>query len=724
LTEGSALLRTWIALAALCSALAVVCAGGDRGIALGVAFGILLGHLFSRRFPVKSPRLPSLLLAAIFVLAAVFLRHDLQLILRGDVLPLAHLLLIGQACGSFELRRRAGLYRSLMLSGLTLALVSVAAVSFSYLLCVIAFVLVALAAMATASLESQPSDSILVQGKWTFAAFWAGSILLLFSLSGLLFWAFPRLAVFSLASPGHLPSHLEAASNLPPLLPSTPSEASSVRPTDHEPAGPMAESSEKPKPGQPTAAQPAEEGAANSSGIRQAGRAATNRVALDLTDLVPNCGDAIIMNVRSAVASYWRGLTLDRYDGRAWFPSSPDPLPQIDPAERSRALGRACYWQTYWVRSGTTRAIFIGYIPLKVLLPETKAAPAKPSSNLSYRCLSLIPDFEPDRLRHDVTWHRDPRYLELPPISARVQALAREIVRGGTTDFDKALRLEQFLRQNYRYGQASHPLQPGEESTDAFLFRERQGTCSQFASAMAVMARSVGLPARVAVGYRPGTRDLWSGTYAVRAGDAHAWVEIHFRQHGWVPFDPTPASQGRPRVLPLPWQGLAGWQGGSFVLSITSPGSLALGKLVSWNWSKAQWLLALPLVLLLGLLGRRFRRQCQPPRHFEYSRLSGSHRQMVLGVFEKLESILSKGGFRRRRPTETPAEYLKEAGKRYSVRREPLEWLCGTISQAAYDQRPFPGSLAREATRRMQDFIKDLAKSRKHRLPIHQRHQR
>ena len=74
-----------------------------------------------------------------------------------------------------------------MLSGLTLALVSVAAVSFSYLLCVIAFVLVTLAALATGSLESWPSRCTLIQGKRTFADFWVGSVLPLFSLSGLLF---------------------------------------------------------------------------------------------------------------------------------------------------------------------------------------------------------------------------------------------------------------------------------------------------------------------------------------------------------------------------------------------------------------------------------------------------------------------------------------------------------------------------------------------------------
>ncbi len=84
----------------------------------------------------------------------------------------------------------------------------------------------------------------------------------------------------------------------------------------------------------------------------------------------------------------------------------------------------------------------------------------------------------------------------------------------------------------------------GRDVVDFFLFDMKKGYCDHFASAMAVMARSVKVPARVAVGYASGTLDGLLGEYVVRDEDAHAWVEVYFPGYGWVEFEPTP-NQGR-----------------------------------------------------------------------------------------------------------------------------------------------------------------------------------
>ena len=80
---------------------------------------------------------------------------------------------------------------------------------------------------------------------------------------------------------------------------------------------------------------------------------------------------------------------------------------------------------------------------------------------------------------------------------------------------------------------------PGEDAVHDFLFDTRLGFCEQIASAMTVMLRSQGIPARLAAGYTSGTRDTVSGVFEVRASDAHAWVEVWFPEVGWQAFDPT-----------------------------------------------------------------------------------------------------------------------------------------------------------------------------------------
>ena len=79
----------------------------------------------------------------------------------------------------------------------------------------------------------------------------------------------------------------------------------------------------------------------------------------------------------------------------------------------------------------------------------------------------------------------------------------------------------------------------GVDAVDDFLFSSRRGFCEQIASALAVMLRTQGVPARLATGYLPGERDRLSGVWKVRASDAHAWVEVWFPESGWQAFDPT-----------------------------------------------------------------------------------------------------------------------------------------------------------------------------------------
>ena len=124
----------------------------------------------------------------------------------------------------------------------------------------------------------------------------------------------------------------------------------------------------------------------------------------------------------------------------------------------------------------------------------------------------------------------------VPP---QVRELAQSIVAGSKSDYERAARLERFLLENYDDLRAQ-PLPSSGDAVESLLFERTAGYCAQFATTMAVMARTVGLPARVATGYLPGSYDSLAGVHVVRLKDAHAWVEINFKRSGWVPFDPTP----------------------------------------------------------------------------------------------------------------------------------------------------------------------------------------
>ncbi len=195
-------------------------------------------------------------------------------------------------------------------------------------------------------------------------------------------------------------------------------------------------------------------------------------------------------------------------------------------------------------------------------------------------------------------------YLQLPPgLPGRVHALAHELTEGKSSSFDKASALEAFLR-TYPYN-LDLPAPPADRDVvEYFLFDLRQGYCDYYATSMVVMARAIGLPARLVVGYASGTYDQELQRYVVTAADAHSWVEIFFPKYGWVEFEPTgnrptfdrpeigpvesfdvgsrpaaevaPGSSGYPESSAF-WRGLGGWLLGF----VAVPGGVVL---LWWHW--------------------------------------------------------------------------------------------------------------------------------------------
>jgi transglutaminase-like putative cysteine protease len=143
----------------------------------------------------------------------------------------------------------------------------------------------------------------------------------------------------------------------------------------------------------------------------------------------------------------------------------------------------------------------------------------------------------------------DPIYRQIGRLDPRISQLARELTAGKPTMFDKAVALQRYFGPDNGF---SYPTQTagagGRDALVDFLLYGKAGFCEQYASAMAVLARAAGIPSRVAIGYTAGYSV--NGYRSITSRDAHAWVEVFFPGHGWIPFDPTPLSDGRTYTPP------------------------------------------------------------------------------------------------------------------------------------------------------------------------------
>ncbi len=130
--------------------------------------------------------------------------------------------------------------------------------------------------------------------------------------------------------------------------------------------------------------------------------------------------------------------------------------------------------------------------------------------------------------------------LRLPALDPRIPRLALQITTSAATDYDKAAALETYLKTRFGYT-LQLPRTKVKDPVANFLFERKQGHCEYFASSMAVMLRTLGIPSRVVNGFRSDEFNDLTGNYVIRARNAHSWVEAYFPGYGWQTFDPTPS---------------------------------------------------------------------------------------------------------------------------------------------------------------------------------------
>jgi len=279
-------------------------------------------------------------------------------------------------------------------------------------------------------------------------------------------------------------------------------------------------------------------------------------------------------------ARYWRSYSYDQYTGIGWQ-SSPTIEVEYKPGQEiieiqtdnfeiitqeirlSNALRGTLYSagppitldQDVLVSWRTIREVNLNGNSQAVVVDDLFGVR---NDHVLYQVRSVVSTSDDNDLRQaerEIPEWISSRYLDLPEsVPDRVLDLAVEIVANQPTAYDQAKALETFLR-SYPYT-LELPAPPiDRDVADYFLFDLQAGYCDYYATSMVVLARAIGLPARIVVGYVGGQFDDENNQYLVTEADAHTWVEIYFGGHGWIPFEPTAAQSlidDEELTLPLP----------------------------------------------------------------------------------------------------------------------------------------------------------------------------
>lgn len=257
---------------------------------------------------------------------------------------------------------------------------------------------------------------------------------------------------------------------------------------------------------------------------------------------------------------YWRSLTYDEYTGLGWQ-SSPTEEQYLQAGSMLHAqefvTQRLVEQQIRLVEKIGPSIYAAGELltinkPFTTALRPISSATVEPGARLdlfgasaseaSYRVLSAVPGADFYALRNAGEGYPDwvvQRYLALPPdVPERVFSLANELTSEALTPLDRIRIIESYLREiPYTLDLPAPP--SDRDIVDYYLFDLKKGYCDYSATAMVVMARAIGVPARLAMGYASGSYDPVNQRYLVSEADAHSWPEIYFPGYGWVEFEPT-----------------------------------------------------------------------------------------------------------------------------------------------------------------------------------------
>lgn len=281
-----------------------------------------------------------------------------------------------------------------------------------------------------------------------------------------------------------------------------------------------------------------------------------------------NLKPTVVMRVRSQAPGFWKALSFDYYTGQGWEISEDRPLQTItrDPWSYKFYLRPSIYAKTKRVIQSYTAVTELPniipslasakylYFPAKELgkdQQENLRSPVGLVPGLTYTVISHVPYRDRSLLQQASSNYSDKikqTYLQIPvEIKEKVRQKTQELLSKSTTPinsaYEAALFLAQTLKQNYQLQNELPFFEENEDLVEAFLFKYNGGYGDHFSSVLTLMLRSIGIPARLTVGFGQGKFNPLTGFYVVSNTDAYALTEVYFPHLGWYSFDPIPGHE-------------------------------------------------------------------------------------------------------------------------------------------------------------------------------------
>lgn len=278
-------------------------------------------------------------------------------------------------------------------------------------------------------------------------------------------------------------------------------------------------------------------------------------------------GDEIVFTVNvpggrpTGARFYWRARSFDTYDGSQWTTTeqTPKTVPANEwPYRYPLLASRNEITLNFSPNVTTMRNIYTAGIPLQISRQTDVLADTFTDGTTDVVALIANPPLRGGEVIQVRSWISTPTilslkettkeypadikkiYLQLPEnLPARVSDLAKQITAGLSNPYDQAMAVTDWLRKNIEYQILIPPAPSNSNILEWFLFDLKQGYCNYYATAEVIMLRSLGIPARLTVGYAEGETGEDKNTFTVRRKDSHAWPEVYFENYGWIEFEPT-----------------------------------------------------------------------------------------------------------------------------------------------------------------------------------------
>lgn len=458
-----------------------------------------------------------------------------------------------------------------------------------------------------------------------------------------------------------------------------------------------------------------------------------------------------VMTVSTTHRSYWRGETRSLYTGKGWVKSdseSRSPLSAVTPdtgfqqdsrlnvtnlktVDVTQTITMLNKEEKYPVLFGAfsidkvqsiNNGASTNYSPvqwssrLEELRWDEKSRQAYPETYTVVSKVPVVEDAELRKVQADPSNRALDEYMYLPDtVPARVKDLAVDVTKSGLTVYDKVKLLEQYLSTAFKYTNTPD-LSKGKsrDFVDRFLFEIKEGYCDYYSTAMVVMTRSLGIPARWVKGYTAGVNAVQdeggispelfvqdpngAGEYTVRNSDAHSWAEVYFAGYGWIPFEPT-SGFVFPLVVP-PTDPVVSTEPSlpSDFVAEDVPAEGTLLKTVSWISG------GVAAVLLLGLLAFSSRAAWLPL--IRRGRFSPNLNQRVVLEYERLLRFARRKGYTRGE-YETAREMTERWIHKDKWLRNDLQALLGLFEKAKYSR----AAITEEEVSTMSRMVQKLRQS-------------